>query len=351
MKSEVACLLALLLWGEAAGALAAPLQRRSADESYPGVVVRYDQMTTPAAQRLRLILTYPGSAHERLPVIFVAGWLSCDSIEAPASSTGAPQQLFRVLAQLPGFATVRMDKAGVGDSEGECAATDFTSELAAYRQAFRQLADYPFADPQRVFVLGLSNGGGFAPLVAQGAPVRGYVVVGGWLKTWFEHMLEIERRRLSLAGTPRDALNARMQEVERLYSAYLLEQQAPQAIFARNPALKALWQGDPEHQYERPVRYYQQLQQLDLMQAWSAVNVPLLALHGEFDWIMSRADLELMAELVNHNAPGAARFMELPRTGHTLEHYASLEDAFAGRALPFDAQLGRQIAAWFTQHR
>jgi pimeloyl-ACP methyl ester carboxylesterase len=349
MKTKAALLLTLLLLAETSAA--APLKRRTADESYPGVTVQYEEMATAAGPRLRLILTYPAGSHERVPVIFVAGWLSCDSIEAPEGSRGAPQQLFRALAQLPGFATVRMDKAGVGDSEGDCGATDFAGELAAYRQAFHRLGDYPFADAQRVFVLGLSNGAGFAPLVAQGAPVRGYVVIGGWVKTWFEHMLEIERRRLALAGTPRGALNARMQDVEQLYSAYLLEQQTPRTIFARRPALKALWEGDPEHQYERPVAYYQQLQGLDLMQAWSSVKVPLLALHGEFDWIMSREDLELMAELVNHNTGGAARFMELPRTGHTLEHYASLEDAYAGRALPFDAELARQICAWFTQQR
>jgi pimeloyl-ACP methyl ester carboxylesterase len=349
MKGSVSCLLVLLLVAQMAGA--APLKRKSADESYPGVTVRYEEMATAAGPHVRLILTYPGVGSERLPVIFVAGWLSCDSIEAPANSRGAPQKLFQMLAQLPGFATVRMDKPGVGDSEGDCGATDFTTELAAYRQAFAHLADYAFADPQRVFVLGLSNGAGFAPLVAQGAPVRGYVVVGGWIKTWFEHMLEIERRRLALSGTPASALNARMHDVEQLYSAYLLEQQSPRTIFARTPALQSLWEGDAEHQYERPVSYYQQLQGLDLMQAWSSVRVPLLALHGEFDWIMSRADLEIMAELVNHNAPGAARFMELPRTGHTLEHYASLEDAYAGKAQPFDAELGRQICAWFAQHR
>jgi len=349
MKTNAALLVTFLLLAQAGAA--APLPRKTADESYPGVTVQYEEMALPAGQRLRLIVTHPSSTRSRLPVIFVVGWLSCDSIAAPPNSLGAPQQLFRALAQLPGFATVRMDKPGVGDSEGDCGATDFDSELAAYRQAFRHLADYSFADPQRVFVLGLSNGAGFAPLVAQGAPVRGYVVIGGWIKTWFEHMLEIERRRLALAGTPASALNARMQDVEQLYGAYLLEQQSPRSIFARRPALQALWEGDPEHQYERPVSYYQQLQRLDLMQAWAAVKVPLLALHGEFDWIMSRADLELMAELVNHNAPGAARFMELPRTGHTLEHYASLQDAYAGKALAFDAELARQIGAWFTQQR
>jgi pimeloyl-ACP methyl ester carboxylesterase len=87
------------------------------------------------------------------------------------------------------------------------------------------------------------------------------------------------------------------------------------------------------------------------MRAWSQVKVPLLALHGEYDWIMSGADLELMVQVVNQNVPGSARFQELPQTGHTLEHYASQADAFTGKALPFDAASGAQISAWFTAHR
>jgi poly(3-hydroxybutyrate) depolymerase len=34
---------------------------------------------------------------------------------------------------------------------------------------------YDFIDTDRVFVLGMSNGGGFSPMVAQGHPVRGYI--------------------------------------------------------------------------------------------------------------------------------------------------------------------------------
>ena len=206
MKAKAAGVLSLVLAVMAAGpgsAVAGPAalaRRASRDEAYAGVTVQYAALTDAAGRRLRLILTFPQGANERLPVIFVAGWLSCDTIEAPPGDKGAPQRLFQALAQLPGFATVRLEKPGVGDSEGDCAATDFTAELAAYQQAFRTLGSYPFADVRRVFVLGLSNGGGFAPLVSQGEPVRGYVVVGGWIKTWFEHMLEIERRRLALSG-------------------------------------------------------------------------------------------------------------------------------------------------------
>ena len=357
------CRVALLLWSAlflgAAAVAADPrpeLPRRvrptaSQDESYPGVVVRYDAIRDAAGRRLRLIVTHPQDAQARLPTIFVAGWLSCDSIEAPPGTTDATQLVLQTMARLPGFVTARLEKAGVGDSEGDCAENDFAAELAACQQAFRGLKDYPFVDPSRIFVFGISNGGGFAPLVADGLPVRGYVVDGGWIKTWYEHMLEIERRRLTLAGHAPEAINTGMKQVEALYGAYLLDRQRPRQIFARKPDLASLWEGDPDHQYGRPVAYYQQLQDLNLMAAWSSVKVPVLALHGEFDWIMSRADNEIMVGLVNRNVPGSAELVELSSTGHTFEHYASQQAAFAGKALPFDEAVARRIRDWFEQHR
>jgi pimeloyl-ACP methyl ester carboxylesterase len=87
------------------------------------------------------------------------------------------------------------------------------------------------------------------------------------------------------------------------------------------------------------------------MSVWSGVRVPVLALHGEYDWIMSRDDLELVAELVNRNAPGSAQFVSLAHTGHTFEHYDSLQSAFDGKELPFDASVAQRVADWFIQHQ
>ena len=263
----------------------------------------------------------------------------------------ATQLVLQSIARVPGFATVRMDKSGVGDSEGDCAATDFVTELDDYRRAFRQIRESAWVDASRIFLFGMSNGGGFAPLVAEGAPIKGYVVDGGWLKTWYEHMLEIERRRLGLEGTPAAEINSRMKSVAALYSAYLLERQPPAQIFSKRPELRLLWQGDPDHQYGRPAAYYQQLQDLNLMAAWSQVSVPVLVLHGEFDWVMSRDDLETLAALVNRNSPGAAQFVELPGTGHTFEHYESMQAAFAGHVSPFDSTVARRVTEWFGRHR
>jgi pimeloyl-ACP methyl ester carboxylesterase len=323
------------------------------NESYPGVTVLYDAIRDTSGRRLRMIATHPADSDRsaaRYPVLFVVGWLSCDTVEAPPGTKDGTQRMLQAMAQIPGFATVRLEKPGVGDSEGDCAKTDFAAELAAYRQAFRHLKDYPFVDLSRITLFGMSNGGGFAPLVAEGAPVKSYVVDGGWIKTWFEHMLEIERRRLVLSGHALPEINSLMKSEEQLYTAYLLERRAPRDIFAAQPKLKVLWEGPENQQYGRPIEYYQQLQDLDLMNAWSSVRVPVLALHGEYDWIMSRGDFELLVDLVNHNAPGAAEFVELPHTGHTFEHYASLQSAFEGKQLPFDKSVAELVANWLAAH-
>lgn len=333
---------------------AANLPRKAADrnESYPGVTVLYDAISGAGGRRLRVIATHPEAAgNARFPTIFFVGWLSCDSVEAPPGTRDGTQLMLQAVARLPGFATVRLEKPGVGDSEGDCGRTDFTTELLAYRLAFKHLGKYAFVDPERIFVFGMSNGGGFAPLVAEGTAVKGYVVDGGWIKTWFEHMLELERRRLVLSGHAPAEINVLMKSVERLYSAYLLERRLPHDILSQQPQLRAVWDGTDDQQYGRPVVYYQQLQDLDLVAAWSRVQVPVLALHGEYDWIMSRPDLELLAEIVNRNRPGSAEFIELPHTGHTFEHYDSVQSAFAGEQLPFDESVARRVSEWFLQHQ
>ena len=158
-----------------------PRRPNAPAESYTESDVIYDSVRDIREERVRVIVTRPREGGSYFPAIFVAGWLSCDSVEAPAGTDDASGKVFRMLAELPGFVTVRMDKPGVGDSEGVCKETDFETELSAYRAAFRSLSRYGFIDRRKVFVFGVSNGGGFAPLVAEGAPVRGYVIDGGWV--------------------------------------------------------------------------------------------------------------------------------------------------------------------------
>ena len=270
-----------------------PRKTKTPRESYPNVDVIYDFVTAPHGERLRTIVTKPHDANGKLPVIFVAGWLSCDSVEVPAGTKDATGIVFQNLAQMPGFSLFRVEKQGVGDSEGDCAANDFESELAGYRAAFRALKNYDFIDANQIYILGLSNGGGFAPLVPESdkeqSQIRGYVAVGGWVKTWFEHMLEIERRHFALMGKSPGEVNNRMKAAATLYHNWLIKGRGVDEILKEQPQLTEIWPegADHNHLYGRPLAFYQQLQNLNLAGAWSRVKVPTLVLHGQYDWIMS----------------------------------------------------------------
>src|SRR5437762_11442385 len=139
-----------------------PRKTKTPRESYPNVDVIYDSVATPHGQRLRTIITKPRNAKAKLPVIFVAGWLSCDSVEASADTKDAAGLVFRGLAQLPEFSLFRVDKQGIGDSEGVCSETDFDTELAGYRAAFRALKNYDFIESSPLYIPRISQGGGFS---------------------------------------------------------------------------------------------------------------------------------------------------------------------------------------------
>ncbi|HWY40321.1 MAG TPA: alpha/beta hydrolase [Chthoniobacterales bacterium] len=328
-----------------------PRKVKSPRENYQNVDVIYDSVRAEDGNRLRTIITKPRNAKGKLPVIFVTGWLSCDSVEAPADTKDESGLVFRGLAQLPEFALFRVDKEGVGDSEGVCAENDFDSELPGYRAAFRALKNYDFIDAKKIYILGISNGGGFAPLVpeteAEQQQVRGYISVGGWVKTWFEHMMEIERRRFALTGKSPGEVNDRMKGVATLYYEWLIKGRSVADIVKEQPQLAEIWpEGkDFTHLYGRPLAFYQQLQKLNLADAWSRVKVPSYVLRGAFDWIMSREDSELIITYVNRNGD-LATFYEIPNTGHTFQHYSSLADAFKGKSAPFDPKVIGLLTDW-----
>jgi pimeloyl-ACP methyl ester carboxylesterase len=173
------------------------------------------------------------------------------------------------------------------------------------------------------------------------------------VKTWFEHMLEIERRRFVQSGKSPGEVNNRMKSATTLYYEWLIKGRSVEEIVQERPALAAGWPegADHSHLYGRPLAFYQQLQKLNLAAAWSRVKVPTLVLHGQYDWIMSRDDHEIIVNLVNANQLGAARLVDLPSTGHTFQHYLSMADAFQGKEAPFDQAVTRVVTEWFKQVR
>jgi pimeloyl-ACP methyl ester carboxylesterase len=309
-------------WGQATS----PASSRKR-EQFRNAEIIYDWVTNAHGQKIRTFVTRPRSASGKVPAIFFVGWLSCDSVEYPEGETDGFGAIFWRLIEQSGFATVRMDKPGVGDSQGDCVATDFQTELDSYRAAFDSVSKYVFVDQNAKFVVGLSNGGGTSPLTVGQHPVRGFIAASSWGRTWYEHMLENERVRLPgnkklSAADVNDSVKA----FTDFYSLYLIHRMKPGEIIAQHPEWKTLWYDAPDGQYGRPAAFYQQLQDLNLGKVWQDVNAPVLVIHGSADTIMSQADSRAIADIVTRAHPEHATYMEINDANHLLEVRKKLDD-------------------------
>lgn len=302
-------------------------QTTQAREHFEHASVRYDWVTNGKGEKLRTFVTRPNHASGKVPVIFFVGWLSCDTMESPHP---APNDgfgiLIRRLIDESGYATVRMDKPGVGESQGDCGKADFQSEMTGWQAAFDSMSKYDFVDLDRVFVVGLSNGGGFSPLVAGVHPVRGFVSCSSWGRTWYEHMLELERRRLTEAKKSPGEVNRSVKDFAGFYDLYLVKGMTPGQVIAQHPEWKSLWYDSPDGQYGRPAAFYQQLQALNLGEIWQNVSSPVLVIHGTNDSIMSRADSEAIVQIVNQVHPGQARYLQVDGAAHDFTVHAKFYD-------------------------
>src|SRR6266568_2039529 len=154
--SALRCLIAVLLLSCILLSQTTPAPQR---ERFQNAEVIYGWAQDNAGHKLRTFITRPKGATGKVPAIFFVGWLSCDSVEYPQGETDGFGAIFWRLIEQSGYATIRMDKPGIGESQGNCAKTDFLTELSGYQAAFRSIGKYDFMDGDRIFVVGLSNGG------------------------------------------------------------------------------------------------------------------------------------------------------------------------------------------------
>jgi pimeloyl-ACP methyl ester carboxylesterase len=254
------------------------------------------------------------------------------------------------LSNLPGFVVIRFDKPGAGDSEGgPCRDLDFEGELAAARAVLTTAMRRADVDSTRVFLIGQSYAGGILPLVAHQHHVAGYIVISSWYGSWMDRLLAFEQRERELRGMKRETIERQLGMLRRLYGEYLVGRRTPGEVLAGRPELAEVWKDEPDHQYGRPARFFQQLQDLDLRAAWQTVNVPALIVYGEYDWLMRREDHVALADALNRRHPGTATLVVVPKMGHSLFVHPTIEQAHRDYwSGTFPNDLEPRIAAWLA---
>ncbi len=320
-------------------------------EQYPGIEVIYDQVKTPKGYSVRTILTKPATSG-KLPVIVFMQSLSCNSIEINADSNrrGGDTRVLAALIEHSGFMVARTEKPGMGDSEGnDCADCSFTDEVAAHEATIRYLKKRNDVDTNRIYFFGSSMGAAIAPLLAHQHKAAGLIVTGGFIKNWYEHMLEFERRRLLLSGNAPGDANKTVADFALFYTEYLLKQQTPESVLKKYPALKKIWYDEPTRQYGRPATFYMQVQATNFVKAWEKINVPTLILYGEYDWIMSEEDQHIINEILNKKKPGLATLKIIPRMSHDMFIHPSMQDSFNDVNRKFDHAVPSMIMDWLKK--
>jgi dienelactone hydrolase len=233
-------------------------------ETMVGVTFEYGAVGLPDGSRLRTILSVPERRESRLPAVLLLQGGGCGSVDTPMAADVGQSGLVRTIAAR-GFVTMRVDKSGLGDSQGPpCTEIGYAQERDGYRAALAALKRHPSVDPDRVYLLGISLGGVFAPLVASESRVRG-VVVYGTLVT-------------PPAGYP-----------------------------------------------GRSNRFFREFASVDVAAAWSAVDARVLVLRGEFDETARESDHARIAAIVNARRPGAAIHRELRGLDHGWTRHDTMD--------------------------
>jgi len=288
-------------------------------QAVPGVEIRSGTVTNPAGVRQRTYVARPNGTTGPLATVFFVPWLSCDSVALQAGARGGIEQLLAKIPSELGWALFLVEKPGVGGSDGDCAKTDFESELAGYRAAFDQAVHDPWVDARRVVVMGQSFSGAFLPAVARSTPVAGYIFINSWMRSWMERLIEFERLQLEQQrGADPQNVKRKVDQLIQLYAMILEQGKTPTQAVAERPDLAGAWTEGPADQYGRPIVFMQQLQQLVPDQLWRDVDKPTLAIWGEADIVMHREDHERVVRLVNARRPGAARLVTIPGMDHGM---------------------------------
>jgi alpha-beta hydrolase superfamily lysophospholipase len=305
-------------------------------ERAPGLSHEYTHTILPDGTRLRVIVTQPEDRSPRARVLLLPGYRR-DSWDWPTSPEYPLRRWVEDVARA-GFAVVRIERRGLGDSEGEGDAQGFDDERGDLLDAARATPWGPLARLPWV-LYGYSLGGLQAPRMAAALDARAVAVWGSGIDTWSEYLDALRRRRGALLGHSEAAIERAVRAQQALHaSVHLLGESVARAI-ERTPSLRehAADLGlDPERDTidGRSARFWREVHSCPAAEPLAALEAPLLALWGACDALTDRGEHERIARACPRGA-----FVAVPGVDH----------GYAARESPADALRARDAGTYAGQ--
>jgi dipeptidyl aminopeptidase/acylaminoacyl peptidase len=238
-----------------------------------------------------------------------------------------------------GFLAVRYDKRGYGQSGGRAESATLTDYADDARAVFQWLRARRDVDPNRIAVVGHSEGAWIAMLTAsRERRIAAVVALAAPATTGSELVLEQQRYVLEQSNTPESDRAAKIELQQKINAA---------VISGRG------WEGIPENvRKQADTPWFQSLLTFDPVRVIRNVRQPLLIVHGDLDRQVPVAHLDRLADLARKE--GRSRAVEavsvrgvnhllVPATTGHISEYGTLADRNVSK------DVSGAITAWLTK--
>lgn len=332
--------------------LRASFVERPRDPGTAEYSVTYSHVDTSCG-RMRTIISTPKTPGKHPALFFIQG---LSPLSYDFTMEGPPGDVSRLAAPIlyefakSGFVTIRVEKPGVGDSEGgPYPELGFTQEIDIYRQTMKQLKAMKEVDTDKVLIFGHSMGGTFGPIIAAESPVKGIAVYGTASRSWGEYLNDTLRFQGLLGGESYSQAEESVRVGSRLLGLWYNDKKSPDEIKKEHPELgpmaDALLPGGLFN--GKNAQFWRELGALNSASYWEKLDANILAIHGQSDFVSYEIDHKLIADIINRSHPGKGRFVEAPATDHLFNQWPNEKEALANYSKgSFNSVMNKIVMEW-----
>ncbi len=315
-------------------------------ENSPNADVLYRSVSVEGSL-YRTIITKPKS-EGRHAAVFLIGGLGCYSLDGLREDGDAYGRILYALTRV-GYVTMRVEKAGEGDSEGPpCSDPRADLHLAVKRSiaGIEALKAYDFVDANHIIIFAHSIGPIEGGLVASQVPVKGFIAAETIGRSWFDYQVEIARSQPLLLGIPYDKVEMWARTNEKCMSEFYSDELTPKAILRSSPECSSYL----PTQGGVPYTYLQQVAAVNLPELWKQIDIPVQVIYGTSDPTTSADESHYLADMINSFHPGRATYVQIDGMSHHFDKQPTQADALralrSGKDGEFDSAALTEIENW-----
>jgi hypothetical protein len=161
---------------------------------------------------------------------------------------------------------------------------------------------------------------------------------------------ENTQRQAILAGGIRPAIDPPLRVLDVILREVLVEGRTLAEVAQRRPGARPVlarmfWDG---RFYGRSLRFWAQLEHIDLEGAWTKASGHALAMWGRHDFFAAEDDHVRIAAIVEKARPGKATYLAIDEADHSFRKTASVKESFRRSSPPGGEINGAVVTALRT---